>query len=155
MSSPKIDQTVTIKTTRASAFKAISDAKELMSWFPTEVESDAKTGGAFKFSWEWPSAPEQNGTQEGNYILVVDNESVSYPWSPDGEGVTNVTFSLSDNANGGVDVTLVHGDWNYGDQNQAMIDRHEPLWGFYMMNLKSYLEDGVDNRIAQMGQATR
>ena len=54
-------------------FEALTDAEQLARWFPTKVESDARTGGKFVYSWEFAQA-EQNGSQQGEYLEVVANQ---------------------------------------------------------------------------------
>ncbi len=76
-----IDQSVTIKASRPDVFEALTQASELMRWFPTKVESDPKTGGAFRYEWEWEDAS-QNGAQAGKYTDVVTDERLAYTWRP-------------------------------------------------------------------------
>lgn len=151
MSNNEIKQSVTVKASREVVFKALSDAGELMRWFPTRVESDARTGGKFMFAWEF-AEEENNGSQEGTYTEVIANEKISYGWQA-GEVPTTVEFTL--NASGDeTTVDLVHAGFPAGAEGDELLKKHSDPWGFYMMNLKSYLEEGQDGRTAAIGQKT-
>lgn len=152
MSNNTIKQSVTVNAPRNKVFKALTDAAELMRWFPTKVESDARSGGRFKFTWEFAAA-EQNGSQEGKYKDVVPNEKLSYGWQGGPNADTTVEFRLSDSG-GATTVQLVHSGWPSSNEGKQLIERHEGPWGFYMQNLKAYLEEGKDERTAKLGQKT-
>jgi len=149
-----IVDSIAVKAPRATVFKALTDAKEMMRWFPTRVQSDARTGGKFKFEWDF-NAAEQNGSQTGAYLEVVPNEKISYTWQAGKEPAmsTTVTFTLSE-ADGETLVQLEHSGWGDGPGADEMRGNHAGPWHFYLGNLKSYLEEGTDQRAAAIGQKT-
>jgi uncharacterized protein YndB with AHSA1/START domain len=144
-----IKQSVTIKSPRNVVFNALTDADELMRWFPTRVESDPRPGGKFRFVWEFAN-PNENGSQEGEYVEVVRNEKLSYTWTA-GSVPTLVTFVLSE-ANNETTVELDHASTQAGADEKKLHDDHANQWGFFLMNLKSYLEAGVDMRKEKLNQ---
>lgn len=70
---------LSIAKPKESVFKALTQANELVRWFPSRAESDPKAGGDFKLFWDFAEAS-QNGSQEGKYVEFVANEKVSYTW---------------------------------------------------------------------------
>jgi len=153
MSSNKsfIKQSVVVNSSRETVFKALTRADELVKWFPTRAESDPRTGGKIKLFWEFNDAS-QNGSQEGEYVEVVENEKFSYTWTADNIS-TLVSFSLSE-SNGETTVDLEHSTSHEGADEKKLHDDHANQWGFFLMNLKGYLEAGADLRAEKLSQVT-
>ena len=145
------NQEITIKSSKDVVFKAISEADELMRWFPTKVESDPRTGGKFKFEWKFTDAS-QNGSQEGEFVEVIPNEKLTYTWTAKSIS-TLVTFVLSE-SNGETTVELDHSTAQDGADEKMLHDEHADQWGFFLMNLKGYLEAGMDMRTEKLNQLT-
>jgi len=146
-----IQQTVVIQKPQADVFRALTDADELMGWFPTRVESDPRVGGKYKFAWEFANASE-NGSQEGEYVEFAPNSLVSYTWKAEAVP-TLVTLHLSE-SNGETTLELDHASLQEGaDQDKLRAD-HASQWGFFLMNLKSYLEAGMDMRKEKLKMVT-
>ncbi len=146
-----IDHSISINASSEKVFSALVDADRLTRWFLSKAESDARVGGKFKYSWEFNNA-DQNGSQEGAYSEVVANKKVSYPWQA-GEIPTTVTFTISDSGDQ-TTVNLEHTGFGAEENSDQLKEMHDGPWGFYMTNLKSYLENGGDQRAEQIGQVT-
>jgi len=146
-----IKQSVVVKKSRADVFKALTQADELIRWFPTRAESDPRAGGVIKLFWDFTDAS-QNGSQVGEYVEVVPNETFSYTWTADSMP-TLVTFSLTE-ANGETTVDLEHSTSHDGADEKKLHDDHANQWGFFLMNLKGYLEAGADLRAEKLNQVT-
>jgi uncharacterized protein YndB with AHSA1/START domain len=146
-----INQTVVVKSPRDVVYKALTEADELTHWFPTRAESDPRAGGRIKLFWDFTDAS-QNGSQEGEYVEVVPNEKFSYTWTADSIP-TLVTFTLSE-ANGETTVDLEHSTSHDGADEKKLHDDHANQWGFFLMNLKGYLEAGADLRNEKLNQVT-
>ena len=144
-----INQSISIKEPREAVFKALTQAEELMRWFPSRAESDPRPGGKLKLSWDFTDAS-QNGTQDGEYVEVIPNEKLSYTWTADAIP-TLVTFILSE-ANGETTIDLDHSTSQDGADEKKLRDDHANQWGFFLMNLKGYLEAGLDLRKEKLNQ---
>jgi uncharacterized protein YndB with AHSA1/START domain len=142
---------VAIKSPRNVVFNALIQADELMRWFPTRVESDPRPGGKYEFSWEFANESE-NGSQKGEYVEVIPNEKIGYTWTADSIP-TLVTFHLKE-MNGETIVELDHSTDQEGADEKKLHDDHANQWGFFMMNLKGYLESEVDLRNEKLNQIT-
>jgi uncharacterized protein YndB with AHSA1/START domain len=147
-----VQQTVTIKSSPEAVFKALTQADELMRWFPTRVESDPRPGGKFKFTWEFANAKE-NGSQQGEYVEVLPNRKLTYTWTAESVHTipTLVTFNLTEAGEETI-VELDHASMQSGVDHEKLHDMHANQWGFFMMNLKSYLETGMDLRKEKLNQ---
>ena len=146
-----IKQSVSIKKPKAEVFKALTQAQELIRWFPSRAESDPKSGGKFKLFWDFTEAS-QNGSQDGEFVDVVPNDKVSYTWKADSVQ-TLVTFVLSE-AKGETTVDLDHSTAEDSADEKKLVEDHANQWGFFLMNLKGYLEAGMDLRKEKLNQIT-
>jgi uncharacterized protein YndB with AHSA1/START domain len=146
-----IKQSVVVNKPRDVVYKALTEADELVRWFPTRAESDPRAGGKINLFWDFTDES-QNGSQEGEYVDVVPNEKFSYTWTADSVP-TLVTFKLSE-ANGETTVDLEHSTSHDGADETKLHDDHANQWGFFLMNLKGYLEAGADLRAEKLNQVT-
>ncbi len=146
-----IKQSVSITTPRKVVFTALTQAEELIRWFPSRAESDPQPGGKLKLFWDFTDAS-QNGLQDGEYVEVIPNEKISYTWTADSVP-TLVTFALSE-ASDETTIDLDHSTAQDGADEKKLRDDHANQWGFFLMNLKGYLEAGMDLRKEKLNQIT-
>ncbi len=150
-----IQQTMIIAASPDKVFKALTDARELTRWWITRGTSDAHPGGRFEYVFEFKD-PKQNGKQSGAYLEVVANQKLSYPWEAGefgGGNNTTVVFALSE-VEGGTRLELDHAGYGSDGAWGPVYDMTAQAWGFFLGNLKTYLEAGQDNRSAVLGQIT-
>lgn len=147
-----IELTRTIAAPRETVFRALTDPGEISRWWTTTAESDARTGGAFSYGFEFEDAA-RNHTYTGVYDEVVPGERVRYPWRA---GVGETTVDVELRPRGDVtDLTLRHAAWGTGPEADEAVALHEQGWSFFLDNLVAYLEQGEDLRPgAPMGQKT-
>jgi uncharacterized protein YndB with AHSA1/START domain len=130
-------------------FRALTDAGELVRWFPSSAGSDPQTGGDYVLRFEFEDESE-NHTYAGRYEDVTPNERVRYPWN--GRfGETTVEFELRPSGSGS-EVVLNHSGWTEGAEEARQV--HEQGWGFFLDNLERYLSGGEDERAAASGMKT-
>ena len=140
----------TIELTRTTAaspervFRAWTDADELVRWWTTTAESDARSGGAFSYGFEFEDAS-RNHTYTGTYHDVTPGERISFPWQA-GVGATTVDVRLEP-AGAGTKVTLVHSGWGDGAEADEAVELHEQGWSFFLDNLVAHLDRGEDLRL--------
>lgn len=143
-----IELTRQIDATPERVFRALTEAGELVRWFPSSAESDPRTGGDYVLRFEFEDAS-RNHTYSGQYENVTPNEHVRYPWN--GRfGDTMVEFVLNP-GDGGTELVLVHSGW--ADEAEEARQLHEQGWGYFLGNLERYLTGGEDQRTAA-GQKT-
>ena len=147
----EIEQTHTIAAAPDRVYRALTDAAEVARWFATSAKVDPTPGGRFTFEFLFDDAS-RNHTVDGELRTLTPNRTVAYSW-PAGHAKlpTDVSFSLAPK-DGGTELTLVHSGWKDGTTDA--MKEHDMGWGFFLSNLKSFLEEGKDHRAAAMGMKT-
>jgi uncharacterized protein YndB with AHSA1/START domain len=149
--SSTIEQKLSVNAPASRVYRALTDASELVRWFPSEATSDARPGGAYDYKFLFADTSRNHQTV-GQYRETTPNKAVSYSWPAGHANIpTEVAFSLAE-AGSGTEVTLRHTGWT-ADTAESMKE-HDMGWGFFLQNLKSYLESGQDQRSAAMGMKT-
>jgi uncharacterized protein YndB with AHSA1/START domain len=146
-----IELSTEIQATPEAVFRALVDADELVRWFPSRADSDARPGGAFAYRFDFGDA-EKDHVSEGQYSEVVANDRVSYPWQAP-LGPTEVEFRVRP-SNGATELELTHSGWGEGAEWEQSQENHRQGWSFFLGNLKAYLEGGEDGRAEAMGMST-
>ncbi|MBL8046062.1 MAG: SRPBCC domain-containing protein, partial [Anaerolineales bacterium] len=85
---------------------------------------------------------------------VTANRKLRYPWEAGNEGRghnTEVEFSLNAVA-GGTQLDLNHTGYKTGGEWEQIYEMTAQAWGFFLGNLKAYLENGPDQRAMALGQ---
>jgi uncharacterized protein YndB with AHSA1/START domain len=143
-----------VKKPKEVVFKALTQADELTRWFPSRAESDPKPDGDLKLFFDFADAS-QNGKQEEKYVEVIPTGKFSYTWMVrEGSVPTLVTFHLKE-MNGETTVDLDHSTSHEGADEKKLFDGHSNQWTFFLMNLKGYLEAGMDLRKEKLNQVTQ
>jgi uncharacterized protein YndB with AHSA1/START domain len=133
---------ITIAASLERVFRALTEADELEHWMATAVESDARTGGRFRYVFEFDD-PSQNNTQEGEYAAVEEGRRVVLPWVfPFSEKQTTVEYSLSPRGDGTV-VDFAHAGFEEGDPWDGAYERFTGGWRMFLEGLKGYVETGA------------
>ena len=147
-------QSITVDAPIEKVFSYFTVAEEMMRWWPTKVESDPRTGGHFKYTFENNPADAPVHVREGDYIEVVDNERLSYPWIiPGMEPATQVTVEFSaDDA--GTTVTVIHSGWPTEAEADEVFQMHDQGWAGFLQNLKNVLSGDEDIRPTAMDMKT-
>ncbi len=125
-------------------FDYLSDSKQLEAWFPDQAIFEPQLGGRYHFRWD-----DKQGVWSGRVTYFIRGNTLAYTWLPPQEEYeTNVQFKLTPQG----DQTLVELTHSGFSSNTAM-DKAVQAWTFYLQNLKSVIETGVDLR-QQMRRGT-
>ena len=142
MSMPKsfvIEQSYYLETPPEKVFEALTAPKGLVSWFLSKAQVDPKKGGAYAF--DWIGGYRMTGTVNG----FEKNRAVSYSWHDKLESgemaTTEASFEVSRKGDG----TLVHLR-HAGFTDPEHFAECASRWGYYLTNMKSVLDHGVDLR---------
>ncbi|HZU97600.1 MAG TPA: SRPBCC domain-containing protein, partial [Planctomycetota bacterium] len=131
---------VRIKASPAAVWKALTEADELVKWFPTEARVKPGLGGGIWLSW----GPGMEGGEgkilvwEPGRHLRKDGKSMS------GQPLT-VDFYI-ETEGGETVVRLVHSGFGTGAGWDDEYDSIDTGWGLYMKNLRHYLERHAGER---------
>ena len=128
---------IAIASDPATIFDYLVDAQKLESWFPEQAVSEAQLGGRYHFRWN-----DTNRVWSGRYTNFIRGNTLAYTWqAPGDEYETTVVVRLIPQAGG----TLVEMSHN-GFTSNAALDKAIKAWLFYLDNLRSVIEQGVDLR---------
>lgn len=138
----EIQQTTTIAAAPERVFRAVTDAEALEQWMATNVESDARTGGRFRYEFEFED-PAQNNTQEGEYQVVEVGRRVVLPWVfPFSPKRTTVEYALTSEGNG-TRVDFTHAGFEDGEPWDGAYQSFTGGWTMFLEGLKRYAETGA------------
>jgi uncharacterized protein YndB with AHSA1/START domain len=105
----EIRKTIVVDAPPAAVFKALTDEKELVQWFPNQgAMLEARVGGAVEFKFLRPDG--EKHTMHGRILEIIPGKKLSYSWkfgpAPDSNEV--VTWTLEPADGGKTRVTLLH-----------------------------------------------
>ncbi len=144
----RLDQVIYVEAPRESLYAAWATAEGLVGWCSMEaVLTDADgaevppggtavVGGGFKFTWH------TGHTESGEYLEANGIDRLRYTF---GEGI-EVTVTLEDVGDGSVLVRLQQTQDRSPEENLRIMLGFKEGWAFYLTNLKSVLEGGLDLR---------
>ncbi|HEV2712968.1 MAG TPA: SRPBCC domain-containing protein [Gaiellaceae bacterium] len=142
MAEHEIQDTITVDAAPERVFRALTAAEALEQWMATRVESDAKTGGRFRYEFEFDDAA-QNNAQEGEYLAIEADRRVALPWVfPFSPKQTNVEFLL-ESADSGTRVDFTHSGFGEGEPWDGARERFTGGWRMFLDSLKRHVETGV------------
>lgn len=146
MNEHEIRKTIEIDAPSETVFKALSDPKELINWFPDAAILEPKVGGKFKISFYKDSdnprmKMDRDFFNEGRVLEFVENEKLAYTWQfkdiPDFPE-TVVTWELEQLSKNKTRVTLTHSGFTGKEEGPASIKEHNEGWSFFLNELVSY-----------------
>ena len=144
----RLTTTIHVYAPMEAVYAAWTTAKGVMGWFPMEaVMTDAegrplppgqpaRPGDRFRYVWHI-GKPEV-----GEFLEANGTDRVRYTF---GEAI-EVTATMEDFGDGSVLVTLVQTQDRDDDMNLRIYMGFKEGWAFYLANLKSVLEGGLDLR---------
>ena len=128
---------VTVSSDAVSVFGYLSNPRKLELWFPDKAIIDPRLGGQYHFRW--------TGSEDmwsGVVTEFISGNTLGFTWQPPNESVvTNVRFKLFPQG-GETAVELSHS----GFLSSEALEKAVASWTFYLQNLKSVIEQGVDKR---------
>jgi uncharacterized protein YndB with AHSA1/START domain len=123
-------------------FRAITEPEILTTWFMDRATLSTRKGGSYSFTWEGGPA------HTGRVTEFVRGKRIALTWQWPGMeelGATKLTLSVEPR-NGGTVLKFTHsgfrGHGAWGELYEGAIRG----WTYFMMNLKSVLENGHDLR---------
>lgn len=144
----EITITKTLAAPPAKAWRALATSEGISSWW-AKGEIDARPGGAYRFA--------HHEDARGEVREAVEGAALSFTWNGCSVRLpapTLVSFTLAAAAGGGTRITLVHSGFGAGDAWDEIYDSHEQGWTFFMANLASVLDHGLDRRTGRAIERT-
>jgi uncharacterized protein YndB with AHSA1/START domain len=155
MSNPTtIEDSIRISAPRTDVFRALTEPEHLEHWMATRAESEPRTGGRFRYSFEFEDAS-QNNVQEGEYLDIVPDQRVVLPWVfPFSPKQTRVEYTLEDDA-AETEVAFRHSGFDTGEPWDQARERFTGGWRIFLEGLKTHVEEGADARpLGMKGSST-
>jgi uncharacterized protein YndB with AHSA1/START domain len=123
-------------------FKALTKPKKLVKWFLEEAKIKPKVGSSYTFTWE------EGVSHSGKVEKVVPDKSLVLSWPDTIKGKvyrTEVSFTLTKKGKGTL-LEVVHMGFKEGPDWVWLYGAIQSGWTYYLTNLKSVLNEGVDLR---------
>jgi uncharacterized protein YndB with AHSA1/START domain len=135
---------ITIDAPPDEVLRALTEPERLEQWLATKVESDTRTGGRFRYRFEFEDSAQDN-VQEGAY-LAVDEGRVELPWvfpfAP--ERQTTVAYTVVPQGDG-TRVQFEHRGFEEGEPWDGAYERFTGGWRMFLEGLKSHVETGAQS----------
>jgi uncharacterized protein YndB with AHSA1/START domain len=140
-----IRQRYLYKVKPKKVFQALTVADQLTRWFLKEAEIEFKSNGRFKMVWN------DGSTQECKIIELVVNKKLGLVWPTNGwagtpNANTQVRFTITSTENEDTILDMEHTGFGLGDNWARYYGTTYSSWTYYLLNLKSVLENGLDLR---------
>lgn len=120
-----------------TVFGYLSDPQKLVGWFPDQAILVPELGGQYHFRWNGKEA-----VWSGWVTEYFRGKALGFTWQPPDEtNQTNVRFLLTPQG-AETRVELTHS----GFTSSESLDKAVKVWDFYLRNLKSVIEQGIDKR---------
>ena len=142
------EMTLDINATPSDVWRAITEAEELVRWFPLEARVTPGEGGtmlwAWKDAWRWETRIAE--WMPGKRLRLVDEASRPYdangqPVPADRAQSAHVVLDFELEARGNTTrLRLVHSGFGKGDAWDDELDSVAGGWQFELRSLKQYLE---------------
>jgi uncharacterized protein YndB with AHSA1/START domain len=127
----------TIASDAVGIFNYLSDSKSLKLWFPDQAILEPQLGGKYYFRFAGTE-----GVWSGVVTEFIRGNTLGFTWQPPNEpAITNVSIKLLPQ---GAETTLILS--HNGFPSSEALEKAVTMWGFYLENLKSVIEQGVDMR---------
>jgi uncharacterized protein YndB with AHSA1/START domain len=137
-----IQSSVSVDANAEAVFRALTEPEALEHWLATTVESDARTGGHFRYEFEFDD-PAQNNVQEGEYVAIEESSRVTVPWTfPFSPKQTTVDYVVSGEGTG-ARVDFTHSGFEQGEPWDGAYERFTGGWQMFLQGLKAYVETGA------------
>ncbi len=134
-------QRVAVAAPVEKVFRMWTDPIQLRSWFLADAKIDLKKGG--EFEWKWLAGVKE----KGKVLSVKKPTKLSFTFAG---SVCDVTFKKDKRGS----LVILH-QHNIPETEKGKFDVHLSCscgWTFYLTNLKTYLEYGIDLRETNAAQ---
>jgi len=142
-----IERSVLIRADADDIFDALIDPEELINWFPEKAITDPELGGVFEFNWERLKTWQH---KRGIYTDIIPGTLLSFTWPVKNLNPYTIVSFYFYSQDHYTTVIFSHSDFEEGEQWDKEYEEHSRMWTFFLENLKSYMEEGLDRRQEQL-----
>lgn len=134
--SNEIRKSIIIDAPPHVVFRALTDDKELIEWFPSQAIMHARVGGEIEFKFQ-----RDDGTVDhrvvGKILEIIPGRKLSYSWKNTSDPEfpnTVVTWTLEPADGGKTKVILEHSGFEKG----RWLDLHDEGWSYFIGRLAEH-----------------
>jgi len=139
-----VDQRIPVAAPTDVVWRALTEARELMRWFPLEAGVSPGRGGTMRMCWpgEFEEEARIDVWEPGRHLRVLG--------FPSGGAMTLVTDYYLESSGGGTVVRVVSSGFGAGEEWDELYEGVRCGWEFELRSLRQYLERhrGEDRRVA-------
>jgi uncharacterized protein YndB with AHSA1/START domain len=134
-----IERTIEIDASADAVWKALSEARELVRWFPLQAETEPREGGRYWMSW--------GGAFEATSVIEIfePGKHLRTTWPSghkDGEKPAQLAVDYHlEGRGGGTVLRLVHSGFGRGASWDEEYEGVQNGWAFELRSLRHYLEN--------------
>lgn len=137
-----IELFITVKSSIAEIWNAITDSDELENWWGDDVTLEPRVGG--KFSEPWEDDDRNKQLASGKVLAVTNQKEITFTWKEqDWEkgAKTQCTISIEDKGKYR-EISLTHSGWETlpPDKQKQMMKDFKIGWNYHLKELQAYLE---------------
>ena len=144
----RFEMTLDIVATPDDVWRALTDAEELVRWFPLEARVSPGKGGTVRWTWNdaWRSETRIDEWAPGKRLRLIDEaarpyDAIGQPVPGDRAQPAHVVMDFELEARGNTTrLRLVHSGFGRGDVWDDELDGVAGGWQFELRSLKQYLE---------------
>ena len=148
----RIDAELALDAPPDAVWRALTEAEELMRWFPLEAEVEPEVGGALRLSWGEGIEGDLpiTGWDPGRHLRL--DWPIPVPEGAEPAPDTVVDYRIEARDGGGTTLRMVHSGFPRGDEWDDIFDSHRRGWRFELRSLRQYLTHhrGKDRRVARI-----
>lgn len=154
--SQELEAEIELAADPEAVWAALTQAEELMNWFPLQAEVRPGEGGVIHISWDgsWESDMDIEVWEPGRHLRT------SWPWTAE-EGRADqpssvvLDYYIEARQGGGTVLRLVHSGFPVGDEWEDIFDSTRKGWSYELRSLRHYLENhrGVQRTVARVRRA--
>lgn len=135
--------TVSLTASPARVFRALTDERELMTWFAEHVAIEPCAGGEYRF-WgrHTPGAPTRSQATQ-KILRIEPPRLLEFSW-PMEESASVVTLELTEEKSGAANGAVLTGRHHFGEglATPRAADLVQDLWAGNIANLRAHLHGG-------------
>ena len=140
---PTVEQSFYYAVPPERVYSALTEPDELTRWFADKAEIALKKGGAFRLTWS------TGYTMRGKVKSAAPGKKLQVAWVDRFERgkvfETEARFVFTKRGRG-TQLTVTHRGFKSGKRWVALYGGIESGWAYYLTNLRSVLEHGIDLR---------
>jgi len=151
--SQELEAQIDLEASPQDVWRALTEAEELVRWFPLQAAVEPGPGGKVHMSWDgaWEADVRIEAWEPARHLRTT------WPWTREdkvgpAESPVVVDYYIEPRAGGGARLRLVHSGFPVGEGWDDVFDGTRRGWSYELQSLGHYLEHhrGKDRRLVRL-----